>query len=258
MVVFVVLPMACSQEHAPKAQKQWQQVAVRPCEPHDLGGEEARLRSLFWESIGPLRSARAELHKGSRQTEYELMSVSCHRADIDGDPLFVAGGEFIERGVPHVDEMDALVTAVIFRGRISIIAADNGLEGLLPREPVSAWRFSGTPYVRLLLKENSMTYSMSSGSCVQVVDYNLGTGKCINCGGVGASEHMYNVEMQLETRFAGNRMVLTATHPNDGKSRDAYLDTEWSVPGVRIEQLRRTCIRVTLPNPDAGPGGGTR
>ena len=251
-IALVLLCAGCSRQRSPTAVPElgskWKRIITTKCEPTELGKDAVRLFSAINESIGPLEAKRRTSRRPhGTGPAFRLLEITYFRAVIAGEPIVLGVGDFNDRYATYHYEEGLQTRVILWRGQISVLEVAEQTSGLLPKDPLELWGFGKA--VRILLKDYNSHGCYATSDGFTVWDYDLGDGKFTRQVGVGDSEHYYEFTAKMEIDIAGGQMVITVTDPKDGKDPEAEVGAESTNPGVKIEQLRRTCVRVTLPNP---------
>jgi hypothetical protein len=241
-------PVGCGERKTSAPKEKWQQVEVREYSADELGQRQLRLRAAVIDSISPLRAKRKQLDSDLRHSDYELVDIKYYGGRINDDVFLVAVGGFLETGVARVEELDAQVTAITWHDRVSVIDVAEGFLGLGVVEPIRLWRFGKREMLRVLIIEQGSAHQFTTSTSVTVRDYDLKTGECTDLLYIGSSEHDSRTPINLDIA-TGERMTITATHPDDGKDNWANVEAGSYSAGVLIEQLRRASVRVSFPGP---------
>ena len=245
------LPRPRARVRRPAAEK-WERVPLRSCKAEELGKKAAALDAAMTDAVQPLQTReRNKTWLHGENPRYDLINVAYFVGQVEGKRLVVASGSFLERGVPHVNQTDALVSMASLDGRRTVVRIDERTTRLIPPDAAMVWRFGSTRYARLLLKKCSDPHHFTIGTAVSVCDYDLRTGLCTGDSALSTSEHDSREPLQLVIDTSSAQMVITATHPYDGQDPQAEICAGSDNPDVKVEQLRRTSVRLTLPNPSS-------
>ncbi len=235
----------CTEQETSAPTAKWQQVKVRKYSAEELGEKKLKLHDAIIDSIGPLRAQRKQMDSELRHSDYELLDIEYYGGKVGGSLFLVAVGKFMERGVARVGELDAQVTSVMWQDRILATKIAEGFLGLGKDNPIRLWWRSGDNVVRLLEISHSSPYHYTTSTAIDVFDYNLGTGKCTNVVSIGSSEHDSRNPVVLNVEV-DKGMIITVTHPDDGKDDWADVEAGSDCENVRIEQLSKASVRVHL------------
>ncbi len=230
--------------------KGWHQIEMRSCEAKDLGEGADLLRAAILKGVIPLQTERQRIRRTfGEEPKYDLAKVTYLVGTIRGKTCLVAVGAFLEDGVTQVSERDAQVTAILWQGRVHLVNVSGNQFGLGSGDPVQLWQPNEDGFIRIILAELATTRCQTTGTSITVHDIDLQNEEITSPVQIGTSEHSSLKAARLDIDVLSGNMVLTATHPDDANDPLAEVEAGGSRPEVKVEQLRRACVRVTLPNP---------